>query len=90
MRYKNTSLAKKTFWGVTFKAGETKEVSGYINDPTFIRMPDTAPVSKQEVAKPATNTAPSKKVESPKVDPPKEGSASEEPTLSQTSKAEVK
>lgn len=84
MRYKNTSLAKKTFWGVTFKAGETKEVSGYINDPTFIRMPDTAPVSKQEVAKPATNTQPPKKVEQAKSEP-----KSEQPAINETAKAEV-
>lgn len=83
MRYKNTSLAKKTFWGVTFKAGETKEVSGFINDPAFIRMPDTAPVSKQEVAKPATNTQP-KKLEQAKPE-----SKSEQPVTNETAKAEV-
>lgn len=84
MRYKNTSLAKKTFWSVTFKAGETKEVSGFINDPTFIRMPDTAPVSKQEVAKPATNTQSSKKVEQAKPE-----SKPEQPVTNETAKAEV-
>ena len=78
MRYKNTSLAKKTFWGVTFKAGETKEVSGFINDPAFIRMPDTAPVSKQEVAKPATNTQP-KKLEQAKPESKPEQELSGEP-----------
>lgn len=83
MRYKNTSLAKKTFWGVTFKAGETKEVSGFINDPAFIRMPDTAPVSKQEVAKPATNTQ-SKKLEQAKPE-----SKPEQPVTNETAKAEV-
>lgn len=83
MRYKNTSLAKKTFWGVTFKAGETKEVSGFINDPAFIRMPDTAPVSKQEVAKPATNTQP-KKLEQAKPE-----SKPEQPATNETAKAEV-
>lgn len=83
MRYKNTSLAKKTFWGVTFKAGETKEVSGFINDPAFIRMPDTAPVSKQEVAKPATNTQP-KKLEQAKPE-----SKPEQPVTNETAKAEV-
>lgn len=58
MKYKNTSLLCKTFWGVTFKAGEVKEVSGYINDPAFVRVPDTTPVSKQEtVSKPVANTA---------------------------------
>lgn len=83
MRYKNTSLAKKTFWGVTFKAGETKEVSGFINDPAFIRMPDTAPVSKQEVAKPATNTQ-LKKLEQAKPE-----SKPEQPVTNETAKAEV-
>lgn len=38
MLYKNISHVSKTFHGVTFKPGETKEVSKYINDPKFIRV----------------------------------------------------
>ena len=33
MFYTNRSTVKKTFHGVTFKPGETKEVFGVINDP---------------------------------------------------------
>lgn len=39
MIYKNLSHATKTFYGVTFKPGEEKEVEGYINDTKFIRIP---------------------------------------------------
>lgn len=35
MFYKNTSSFSKTFWGVTFKPGEIKEVPGYINHEKF-------------------------------------------------------
>ena len=46
-------------------------------------MPDTAPVSKQEVAKPATNTQP-KKLEQAKPE-----SKPEQPVANETAKAEV-
>lgn len=36
MYYTNGSLITKTFHGVTFGPGETKEVFGIINDPKFI------------------------------------------------------
>ena len=36
MFYTNGSAVTKTFHGVTFKPGETKEVFGAINDPTFV------------------------------------------------------
>lgn len=35
MFYTNGSSITKTFHGVTFQPGETKEVFGYINDPYF-------------------------------------------------------
>ena len=38
MFYKNTSIIAKTFYGVTFKPGETKSVSGLINDPKMIKV----------------------------------------------------
>lgn len=44
MKYKNTGMTSKTFYGVTFKPKEVKEVPGYINDPKFIRMPNNAKV----------------------------------------------
>ncbi len=36
MTYKNVSYKQKTFYGVTFKPGDTKSVKGYINDPKMI------------------------------------------------------
>lgn len=59
MKYKNNGLTSKTFYGVTFKPKEVKEVKGYINDPKFIRMPDNAKVETKQggTATPAkTNT----------------------------------
>ena len=38
MFYKNTSYFVKTFYGVTFKPGETKEVADYINHPFMVRV----------------------------------------------------
>lgn len=37
MYYTNGSAITKTFHGVTFRPGETKAVSGIINDPTFYK-----------------------------------------------------
>lgn len=58
MLYKNISLTRKTFHGVTFEPGETKEVPGYINNRGFIRvaeMPKEPPkkqtAQKQESSK---------------------------------------
>ena len=36
--YKNNSISVKTFYGVTFRPGDIKEVPGYINSNKFIRM----------------------------------------------------
>ena len=50
MLYKNLSQISKTFHGVTFNPGETKEVSNYINDPKFIRVmsvPEEPPKSAE-------------------------------------------
>ena len=49
--YKNTSRMTKTFHGVTFRPGETHSVTGYINDPEFIRVNNAA------TDKPATKDA---------------------------------
>ena len=35
MVYRNNSVVAKTFYGVTFQPGETKEVPGYINSNDF-------------------------------------------------------
>lgn len=36
--YKNISFSAKTFYGVKFAPGETKEVPGYINDDGMVRI----------------------------------------------------
>lgn len=46
MFYKNTSYSNKTFYGVTFKPGETKEVDGYIN--TKCMIPAEGPANKKD------------------------------------------
>ena len=56
MYYKNISYSVKTFYGVTFNPGETKEVPSCINDRLMI--PTSAPVLKK-----TTNT-PQKKLSS--------------------------
>ena len=56
MKYKNIGMTSKTFYGVTFKPKEVKEVPGYINDPKFIRMPNNAKVD----GKAATTSTPTK------------------------------
>lgn len=38
LTYKNIGASTKTFYGVTFKPGDIKQVKGYINDPAFIRV----------------------------------------------------
>lgn len=50
VKYKNTSRASKTFHGVTFKPGETKEVSGWINDTCMIRVDNETVVSGKKPA----------------------------------------
>lgn len=40
MYYKNVSYSEKTFYGVTFKPGEIKQVPGYINDLHMIKVPE--------------------------------------------------
>lgn len=64
MFYKNTSYSEKTFYGVTFKPGETKEVDGYINNKWMILKdgPTTATVNVQQKPSPAK---PKKEVPSP-------------------------
>ena len=48
MFYKNISYSVKTFYGVTFRPGETKEVGNYINDKLMILS--DAPVNKTVIA----------------------------------------
>lgn len=52
MLYKNTSRITKTFYGVSVKPGETKDVAGYVNDPDFVllaKMPKEPPKRVQPV-----------------------------------------
>lgn len=43
MKYMNMTYTTKTFYGVEFKPGETKEVPGYINAVGFIRTDINVP-----------------------------------------------
>lgn len=64
LKYKNTSLAVKTFYGVQFKPGEVNEVPGYINDPAMIRSIDMPKVSKAIKSESPKTTATSAEVTS--------------------------
>lgn len=55
LKYKNTGITSKTFYGVTFKPKEVKDVPGYINDPGFVRVADSAKVTEPAKAAPAAN-----------------------------------
>ena len=48
MLYKNISNSAKTFYGVTFKPGETKEVNGYINHNRMIVVDKIEEPAKQQ------------------------------------------
>lgn len=48
MYYTNGSAITKTFHGVTFQPGETKEVFGYIQDPAFYRSSKRQEPPKRE------------------------------------------
>ena len=63
MIYKNTSIIQKTFHGITFQPGEIKEVPGYINDKSFVRvskMPKEPP-KRNDSAKSTSSTEASKR-----------------------------
>lgn len=63
-RYKNLSLATKTFYGVTFKPGEEKDVPGFINDPKFVRVSKKfkPAITTEVVKKPNENKSKSKNI----------------------------
>ena len=73
MLYKNISYSVKTFYGVEFKPGETKEVPGYINHPKMLVV-DSLP----EVAD----------VKQPEPSPEKQKKSSEKPSVIQNKKSE--
>lgn len=69
MLYTNNSSATKTFHGVTFKPGETKDVPRYINHPSFVRakeMPKEPP-KRVDSAKP-TSQKPENKIDNKEED----------------------
>lgn len=41
MTYKNIGVSTKTFYGITFKPGDVKDVPGYINASGMVRMPSS-------------------------------------------------
>ncbi len=60
MVYKNTSYITKKFYGVEFKPGDVKEVTGYINDPKMIKMsyiPKSEPPRKIVKSEPVKQTS---------------------------------
>lgn len=57
LRYKNTSVTAKTFYGTTFKPGEEKDVPGYINHPKMVRINSSCSEPK-ELPKATAKTAP--------------------------------
>lgn len=83
--YKNVSDSAKTFYGVTFKPGEVKEVPGYVNHRKMIRvdesaLPKVTPAAEPKKVKPV---APAPKVPQPVCDaeePAPENSIAEDVT----------
>ena len=65
MFYKNISKATKTFYGVTFKPGDIKQVPGYINDIGFKRCtpPEPQPKVTSATTKPVSQNNKSNKTE---------------------------
>lgn len=48
LKYKNIGTVTKTFHGVKFNPGDTKEVNGYINAKSFIRVDGNQNESKDK------------------------------------------
>lgn len=75
MFYKNVASFAKTFYGITFKPGETKESTQYINDKFMIAVEKPAPVKpsapKKEDKKPAKDEKPKQDKEADKIESPK-------------------
>lgn len=88
MKYKNISCIKRTFYGVQFNPGETKEVPGYINHPKFVRISDKVDAAPA-VAKPVEKKPEPKKIEAVETKPePKKVEAESKPNI-KTTKQEV-
>lgn len=52
MYYKNVSYSEKTFYGVTFQPGETKEVDQYINNKFMVLVDKVENTEKEEKESP--------------------------------------
>lgn len=78
MFYKNVSKSTKTFYGVAFKAGETKEVPGPINDMLMIRVEQPSVKVAKSQKSPSISTKEEKKVEDKKQPAPKVESSDSE------------
>lgn len=52
MYYKNVSYSEKTFYGVTFRPGETKEVDQYINNKFMVLVDKVENTEKEEKESP--------------------------------------
>ena len=57
MYYKNLASFEKTFYGVTFKPGEIKEVPGFINDKQLIVVPEGSAKKQTEAVAEPVKTA---------------------------------
>lgn len=78
MFYRNVSKSTKTFYGVVFKAGETKEVAGPINDMLMIRVEQPIAKAAKSQKSPSISTKEEKKVEDKKQPAPKVESSDSE------------
>lgn len=66
--YKNIGQSTKTFYGVTFKPGDIKEVPGYINGQGMARIFNSTEIALSKISKKRTYTKKSAPVESRSVD----------------------
>ena len=72
IKYKNISFSAKTFYGVKFEPGDTKEVPGFIDSPSMVRVfskskpTSVKPVLFEEPMKVETRGRKKKSIESEK------------------------
>ena len=72
MKYKNISNSARTFYGVSFKPGEVKDVKGYINVADFIAVDQMAKGNKVESKQQTAGKAEDADQEKKSSDKPKE------------------
>lgn len=81
MFYKNLSNSVKTFYGITFKPGDIKEVPGFINNKYMIVVDEPKQPAKPQQPKPSP-------VAEKKPEPKKEQQSSSEANKEATASAE--